>query len=89
MSYVNIDLETLGERLTKVRKSYGESIDLPNLGQEAFAALLGIPVTLYASCERGEQEPTVEFLIALRHRTKISLDWLLDADPAEATRPRE
>lgn len=87
MSFDNIDLETLGERLARVRKSYGESIDLPNLGREAFAVLLGIPVTSYASCERGEQEPTVDLLIALRNRTRISLDWFLDSDPSEAHRP--
>jgi transcriptional regulator with XRE-family HTH domain len=81
-----IDLDTLAERLARVRRTYGESIDLPNLGSEAFAALLGIPATAYASCERGEREPSVDLLVALRNRTRISLDWLLDMNQPGARR---
>ena len=43
-----------------------------------FAQLLGVSATAYASYERGEREPTIEFLVALRDKTRISLDWLLD-----------
>jgi transcriptional regulator with XRE-family HTH domain len=87
MSYDGIDLETLGERLAKVRRTYGESIDLPNLGSAAFATLLGVSACAYASCERGEREPPVDLLVALRNRTRISLDWFLDMNQPEANRP--
>jgi transcriptional regulator with XRE-family HTH domain len=87
MSYDGIDLETLGERLATVRKTYGESIDIPNLGSTAFATLLGVSASAYASCERGEREPPVEMLVALRNRTRISLDWFLDMNQPEVNRP--
>ncbi|MGA2843162.1 MAG: helix-turn-helix transcriptional regulator [Steroidobacteraceae bacterium] len=89
MSDHTIDLETLGERLAGVRRTYGESIDLPNLGSDAFATLLGVPATAYASCERGEREPTVDLLVALRNRTRISLDWFLDPNQPGANRPSQ
>jgi len=73
-----IDLLVLGERLARVRRSYGASIDLPNLGRAAFAGLLGVSAAAYGAYERGEREPPVEFLVALRNLTRISLDWLLD-----------
>ena len=73
-----IDLVGLGERLAAVRKAYGESIDLPNLRPNLFAALLGVSPSSYESCERGEVEPTVAFLVTLRKKAGVSLDWLLD-----------
>jgi transcriptional regulator with XRE-family HTH domain len=73
-----VDPTILGERFAAVRRAYGESIDLPNLGSAVFAALLGVPVFTYASYECGEAEPTVGFLLALRKKTGISLDWLLE-----------
>jgi transcriptional regulator with XRE-family HTH domain len=79
MSTDLIDLARLGERLVAVRKTYGESIDLPNLGTTLFAVLLGVPTSTYQSYEYGETEPTVVFLITLRKKTGVSLDWLLDA----------
>ncbi len=87
MSDHTIDLEMLAERLARVRRTYGESIDLPDLGSDAFAILLGVPTTAYASCERGEREPTVDLLIALRNRTRISLDWFLDLNQPGTHRP--
>jgi transcriptional regulator with XRE-family HTH domain len=87
MSDDTIDLKTLGERLARVRRTYGESIDLPNLGSVAFATLLGVSTTTYASCERGETEPTVDLLVALRNRTRISLDWFLDPNQSGANGP--
>jgi transcriptional regulator with XRE-family HTH domain len=78
MSVEIINLETLGERLARVRKTYGESIDLPNLGRAVFASLLGVSARAYAAYELGEREPPIDFLIALRNKTQISLDWLLD-----------
>jgi hypothetical protein len=51
--------------------------------------LLGVPATAYASCERGEREPTVDLLVALRNRTRISLDWFLDPNQPGANRPSQ
>jgi len=73
-----IDATRLGERFAAVRRAYGESIDLPNLGRAVFAAMLGVSVSAYESYERGEREPTIEFLLALRKRTGISLDCFLE-----------
>ena len=87
MSIDRFDLQRLGERLARVRKTYGESIDLPNLGRAVFASLLGISARVYASYERGESEPTIDFLVALRNQTRISLDWLLDPEQSGSNRP--
>jgi len=73
-----IDLMSLGARIGGVRKAYGESIDLPNLDLALFAVLLGVPAAAYESYERGAAEPTASFFVALRKKTAVSLDWLLD-----------
>jgi transcriptional regulator with XRE-family HTH domain len=86
MSDDSVDLATLGERLVEVRRAYGESIDLPNLETAAFAMMLGVSASAYASYEHGEREPPVDLLVALRNRTHISLDWFLDTSRQEATR---
>jgi transcriptional regulator with XRE-family HTH domain len=75
----SVDLTTLGERFAAVRRAYGESIDLPDLGRGAFAALLGVSVAAYESYERGEAAPTIGFLLALRNKTGFSLDCLPEA----------
>ncbi len=73
-----IDFARLGERLASVRRTYGQSIDLPNLEPNLFAVLIGVPVHAYQSYERGEMDPTITFLVSLRKKTGVSLDWLLD-----------
>jgi len=73
-----IDLVRLGERLANVRRTYGQSIDLLNLQPSLFAVLLGVPGPAYQSYERGEMEPTIAFLVRLRKKTGVSIDWLLD-----------
>jgi transcriptional regulator with XRE-family HTH domain len=80
MSNGSINLMKLGERLAAVRKAYSASIDLPLLGADLFATLLRVSASAYQSYESGEAEPTIDFLLALRKRTGISLDWLLDLD---------
>jgi transcriptional regulator with XRE-family HTH domain len=80
MSNDNVDLTKLGERLVAVRRTYCENIDLPTLGTALFATLIGVSASTYQSYEAGETEPTVAFLVALRRRTGVSLDWLLDLD---------
>jgi transcriptional regulator with XRE-family HTH domain len=73
-----VDLAMLGERIASVRKSYGECIDVPELERAEFATLLGVSPFAYDSYERGEREPAVHFLVALRKKTGVCLDWLLD-----------
>jgi transcriptional regulator with XRE-family HTH domain len=80
MSNSNVNLIKLGERLAAVRKAYSASIDLPNLGPDLFATLLRVSASAYQSYESGEVAPTVDFLLAVRKRTGVSLDWLLDLD---------
>jgi transcriptional regulator with XRE-family HTH domain len=78
MSTDLIDLMRLGERLADVRRTYGDSIDLPKLSPALFAMLLGVPTATYQSYECGETEPSADFLVTLRRKTGVSLDWLLD-----------
>jgi transcriptional regulator with XRE-family HTH domain len=73
-----IDLASLGKRIANVRRTYGESIDLADLDPALFAVMLGVRVATYASYERGEAQPSAGFLVALRKKTAVSLDWLLD-----------
>ncbi len=87
MSADLVDLTLLGERLARVRRTYGESIDVPHLGRAVFASMLGVSANAYAAYERGEREPTIDFLIALRDKTRISLDWLLDPNEPGPYRP--
>jgi len=84
MSTELIDLTSSGQRLAAVRRRYGNSIDLPNLGAALFAVLLGLPAATYQALECGETEPMVDFLVAVRRKTGVSLDWLLDpSQPAD------
>ena len=86
MSADATELKMLGERIARVRQMYGNNIDLPNLGPTLFAVLLGACVFRYESYERGEREPTVDFLVTLRKKTGVSLDWLLDPDQSAPDR---
>lgn len=74
MSADSNELIDLGDRLARVRRMYGEHIDLPNLGREAFAALLGVSAIAYEAFERGDRAPSADFLAALRSKTSSSLD---------------
>jgi transcriptional regulator with XRE-family HTH domain len=87
MSADATELKMLGERIARVRQTYGNNIDLPNLGPNQFAVLLGASAITYESYERGQKEPTVDFLVALRKKTGVSLDWLLDLSEPGRSRP--
>lgn len=82
-----IDLTMLGERLAWVRRTYGDSIDLSDLTRLEFATILGVCATVYEAYELGERMPTAGFLVALRERTGIGLDWLLRSDEPEIDKP--
>lgn len=77
MSGEDCGAKTMGERLAMVRRAYGESIDLGDLGKAAFAALLGISPVAYEAFESGESLPSYEFLVSVQNRTKVSVAWLL------------
>ena len=74
------DLQSMGRRLALVRRDYGEAIDLPELDAASFANMLGVPAKQYEQYERGQAEPTAGFLIALRRKTGVSLDRLMDTE---------
>lgn len=82
-----IDLTMLGERIAWVRKTYGDSIDLSDLTRLEFATMLGFCATVYETYELGERMPTIEFLVELHRKTGISLDWLLNPDEPEISKP--
>lgn len=64
-------------RLYALRRAYGASVGKPQMPQLDFAAMLGIGKPRYARYERGEVEPTLALLAALRRVTGISLDLLI------------
>jgi transcriptional regulator with XRE-family HTH domain len=70
-----------------LRKAYGESIDLPDIGRSAFSAILGVSATAYAAYENGQRAPTIDSLVSLRNKTGVSLDWLLDPNEPGRDRP--
>ena len=57
-----IDLTMLGERLTWVRRTYGDSIDLSDLTRLEFATILGVCATVYEAYKLGERMPTAGLL---------------------------
>ena len=63
-------------RLQQLRKSHGKHLG-QRLSQSAFAALLGIEGARLGSYERGDRNPTLEVLAALRRVTGVSLDELI------------
>lgn len=63
------DLTDFPKRLAAMRRMYGQSIDLPNLGRSAFATLLGVSAIEYEACERGDQAPSPNLLAALYAKT--------------------
>jgi transcriptional regulator with XRE-family HTH domain len=70
------NVTNLAERLARARRTYGDHIDLPNLGRVAFATLLGVSTSAYEAYERGERMPTVDFLAVLYAKTGIILEQL-------------
>ena len=74
MSTKITDLTDISERLAKIRRAYGNRIDLPDLGRAAFAMLIGVSAIEYEAYERGDRVPTVQFLAVLHNKTGITWD---------------
>jgi hypothetical protein len=70
------NVTNLGERLARIRRTYGDRIDLPNLGPVAFAALLGVCASAYEAYEREDRAPTDDFLAVLHSKTGTNLELL-------------
>ena len=64
-------------RLTALRQTYGMSIGQPGLDMGEFAKLLGLEGETYRRYERGETEPPLRVLSAIRRVTGISLNALI------------
>jgi transcriptional regulator with XRE-family HTH domain len=83
-----LDLEAFGARLEAARRYYGRRIGQSRLKMNAFADLLGVPAPRYRRWERGEMEPPLSALGAIRRLTGLSLDWLVcDLPPGEVSIP--
>jgi hypothetical protein len=70
------DVTDLAERLARARRTYGDHIDLPNLGRVTFATLLGVSTRAHEAYERGDRMRTVDFLAVLYAKTGIILERL-------------
>jgi len=70
-------LEQFGKRLAAVRLAYGAVCGQKNFSRTDFAAALGMESAFYRQYERGEAEPKIALLVAVRALTGISLDYLI------------
>ena len=68
------DLTDISERLARIRRAYGDRIDLPDLGRAAFAMLIGVSAIEYEAYEAGDRMPTVDFLTVLHNKTGTTWD---------------
>lgn len=75
------ELTGFADRLEAVRKHHGRATGRPNLLRHAFAMELGLSPPRYRRYERGEVQPPLEALEAIRRLTGISLDWLIAGLP--------
>jgi transcriptional regulator with XRE-family HTH domain len=64
-------------RLRALRRVYGINRGQPNMTQKVFARELGVEDERYRRWERGEMEPSLGVLAALRRITGVSLDMLV------------
>lgn len=71
------DLAAFAARLLLVRRSYARIIDRPHMAAGTFAAELGIEAARYRRYERGEMQPPIPVLTAIRKVTGVSLCWLV------------
>ena len=71
------ELSLFARRLRLVREHYAGSTGEPNLAAGHFATRLGISAWAYRRYERGEIDPPMTVLQAIRAMTGISLDYLV------------
>jgi len=71
------DRLALAARLIALRRAFGAAHGEPNINQRTFARILGLQSDRYGRYERGELEPPLAVLIALRRVTGVSLDVLI------------
>jgi DNA-binding XRE family transcriptional regulator len=67
-------LERIGERIKKIRKDAG-------LTQIELAKMTGVNRTVITNIEVGNSIITLENLIVICDRLKVSSDWILGLDP--------
>lgn len=76
-------------RLKAVRVAYGEQTGRPELSGEKFATEIGLKPAAYRRYERGELQPTLGTLAALRRVTGISLDYLIADEDQGISSPKD
>jgi len=88
MVYVTPESEAFGTRLEALRRYYGRRTGRPRIKAKAFADEIGVNAWRYRRWERGEMEPPLFVLRAIRRVTGLSLDWLVcDLAPGEVIIP--
>jgi transcriptional regulator with XRE-family HTH domain len=80
--------EAFGARLEAARRYHGRRTGRPRLQAKSFADELGVTGERYRRWERGEMEPPLFALKAIRRVTGLSLDWLVcDLAPGDVIIP--
>jgi transcriptional regulator with XRE-family HTH domain len=69
--------QAFGKRLETARRHYGSRVGKPHITRTDFAKLMGLDRARYGRYERGETEPPLRVLEAIRRTGGISLDWLI------------
>lgn len=84
----DFDLRAFAERLEVLRRSRqtSEKLGVPRVTRSGLARALGISEARYFRYERGELQPPLDVLAAIRELTGISLDWLI-AGMAQGQQP--
>lgn len=88
MSNVTPESEAFGMRLEALRRYHGRRTGRPRIKAKAFADEIGVNAWRYRRWERGEMEPPLFVLRAIRRVTGLSLDWLVcDLAPGDVIIP--
>jgi len=88
MSNVTPASEAFGARLEAARRYHGRRTGRPRIKCATFANEIGVKEARYRRWERGEMEPPLFALKAIRQVTGLSLDWLIcDLAPGDVIIP--
>jgi transcriptional regulator with XRE-family HTH domain len=88
MGNVTPQSEAFGARLEAVRRYHGRRTGRPRIRCAEFADEIGVLEARYRRWERGEREPPLFALDAIRRVTGLSLDWLIsDLAPGDVIIP--